>query len=117
MASMPPINNRVMSRRYGQSFHIHVGLLRRFSELAVFDARLYVRVRRVDQPAQACGVCVALPGLSFTWRMNLPVPCNVGFFHGAALPDPAHFLPSKFLSALETWPNPRRSDGYEEHFL
>jgi hypothetical protein len=52
---------------------------------------------------------VALPGLSFTWRMNSPVPCNVGFFHGAALPDPAHFLPSKFLSALETWPNPRRA--------
>ncbi len=31
--------------------HIRVGLLRRFSELTVFDARLYIRVRRVDQPA------------------------------------------------------------------
>jgi hypothetical protein len=31
--------------------HIRVGLSRRFCELAVFDARLYVRVRRVDQPA------------------------------------------------------------------
>jgi hypothetical protein len=61
MASMPPINDRVMSRRYGQSspfdlyatclaVHIRVGLLRRFCELTVFDARLYVRVRRVEQP-------------------------------------------------------------------
>jgi len=24
---------------------------RRFSELAVFDARLYIRVRRIDEPA------------------------------------------------------------------
>src|SRR4029077_4858270 len=26
-------------------------------ELAVFDARLYIRVRRIDEPAQLCGVC------------------------------------------------------------
>ena len=31
--------------------HIRVGLLRRFCELTVFDARLYIRVRRVDHPA------------------------------------------------------------------
>ncbi len=31
--------------------HIRVGLLRGFCELTVFDARLYIRVRRVDQPA------------------------------------------------------------------
>ena len=31
--------------------HIRVGLSRRFSELAVFDARLYIRVRRIDEPA------------------------------------------------------------------
>ena len=30
---------------------------RRFSELAVFYARLYVRVRRLDEPAERCGVC------------------------------------------------------------
>jgi hypothetical protein len=30
---------------------IRVGLPRGFPELAVFDARLYVRVRRVDEPA------------------------------------------------------------------
>src|ERR1700693_2403316 len=29
----------------------------RFSELAVFDARLYIRVRRIDEPTQLCGVC------------------------------------------------------------
>ena len=27
-----------------------------FSELAVFDARLYIRVRRIDEPAERCGV-------------------------------------------------------------
>src|SRR5229473_4446234 len=26
------------------------------TELAVFDARLYIRVRRVDEPAKSCGV-------------------------------------------------------------
>ena len=31
--------------------HIRVDLSRRFSELAVFDARLYIRVRLIDQPA------------------------------------------------------------------
>ena len=29
----------------------------RFSELAMFDARLYIRVRRIDEPAQLCGLC------------------------------------------------------------
>ena len=31
--------------------HIRVDFSRRFSELAVFDARLYIRVRRIDEPA------------------------------------------------------------------
>jgi len=31
--------------------HIRVDLSRRFSELAIFDARLYIRVRRIDEPA------------------------------------------------------------------
>jgi hypothetical protein len=31
--------------------HIHVGRLRCYRELAVFDARLYVRVGRVDEAA------------------------------------------------------------------
>src|ERR1700721_1507293 len=26
-------------------------------ELAVLDARLYIRVRRIDQPAESCGAC------------------------------------------------------------
>jgi len=34
----------------------HLHLPRRFSELAVFDARLYIRVRRIDEPAYRCGV-------------------------------------------------------------
>ena len=37
--------------------HVRVGIPSRFSELAVFDARLYIRVRRIDEPAQLCGVC------------------------------------------------------------
>jgi hypothetical protein len=32
------------------AFHIRVGLSRRFSELAVFDALPYIRVRRIDEP-------------------------------------------------------------------
>jgi hypothetical protein len=31
--------------------HVRDDLQRRFSELAVFDARLYIRVRRIDEPA------------------------------------------------------------------
>ena len=31
--------------------HIRDALPRRFSDLAVFDARLYIRVRRIDEPA------------------------------------------------------------------
>jgi hypothetical protein len=31
--------------------HNRDALPRRFSELAVFDARLYIRVRRIDEPA------------------------------------------------------------------
>jgi hypothetical protein len=31
--------------------HIRDALPRRFSELAMFDARLYIRVRRIDEPA------------------------------------------------------------------
>ena len=34
-----------------------VDLSGRFSELAVFNARLYIRVRRLDEPAERCGVC------------------------------------------------------------
>jgi len=30
----------------------------RFSELAVFNASLYVQVRRLDEPAERCGICV-----------------------------------------------------------
>jgi len=37
--------------------HIRVGLPGSFSELAVFDAHLYILVRRIDEPAQFCGVC------------------------------------------------------------
>jgi hypothetical protein len=36
----------------------HCAMLpRRFSELAVFDARLYMRVRQIDERAWLCGVC------------------------------------------------------------
>ena len=42
---------------------------------AVFDASLDIRVGPLDEPVSAAA-SVAVPGLSFTWRMNLPVPCN-----------------------------------------
>jgi len=41
----------------------------------VFDALLDIRVRRVDEPAERLAF-VDVPGFSFTWRMNVPVPCN-----------------------------------------
>jgi len=34
-----------------------VDLSRRFSKLAVFYARFYLRVRRLDEPSERCGVC------------------------------------------------------------
>jgi HNH endonuclease len=42
------------NRSLGDGSHckcVRVALPRRFSELAVFDARLYIRVRRIDEPA------------------------------------------------------------------
>jgi hypothetical protein len=37
--------------------HIHVVLSACFAELAVLDARLYIRVRRIDELAYRCGAC------------------------------------------------------------
>jgi hypothetical protein len=45
-SSFPPQSNR-----NGNQAVARVGLLRRYCELAVFDARLYIRVRRIDEPA------------------------------------------------------------------
>jgi len=53
-------------------------LSRRFSGLAVFYARFYVRVRRLDEPAEQCGVC----GRS---RSQLHMAHELA----GALPDPA----------------------------
>jgi hypothetical protein len=47
VARRPP----TICMRHYLAVHIRVGLPMRFCELAVFDARLYIRVRRVDQPA------------------------------------------------------------------
>jgi hypothetical protein len=43
--------------------HIRDALPRHFSELAVFDARLYIRVCRIDEPASAAAF-VAVPDLN-----------------------------------------------------
>src|SRR3954451_15748917 len=61
------------------------GSHRRFSELAVFDARLYIRVRRIDEPAQLCCVCCRsrsqlhmaheLAG-AFQQARRIPQPCR-----------------------------------------
>lgn len=34
----------------------------------------------------SAAVFVAVPGLSFTWRMNLPVPCNKPAGSGSEAP-------------------------------
>jgi len=40
-----------------EGWNLRVRLSRRFPELAVFDARLYIRVSRMDKPVERCGVC------------------------------------------------------------
>jgi hypothetical protein len=37
------------------AIHVRIGLSRRASELAVFDARLDILIRRIDEHAQLCG--------------------------------------------------------------
>jgi hypothetical protein len=54
--------------------HIRVGLPGSFSELAVFDARLYILAASMSLLSSA--VFAVVPGLNFTWRMKLPVPCS-----------------------------------------
>ena len=45
------LTNSVQHFLTNLAVHIRVRLPRRFSELAVFDARFYIRVRRIDEPA------------------------------------------------------------------
>jgi hypothetical protein len=47
----PTVGNLMRHIVTDLAVNARVALPRRFSELAVFDARLYIRVRRVDQPA------------------------------------------------------------------
>ncbi len=47
----PTISNTMRHIVTNLAAHIRGALPRRFSELAVFDARLYIRVRRIDEPA------------------------------------------------------------------
>jgi hypothetical protein len=48
-------------RSLGQFLHSRsecmVWISRRFSELAVFYARLDIRVRRIDEPVERCSIC------------------------------------------------------------
>jgi hypothetical protein len=43
--------NTMQHRFTNLAVHIRDALPRRFSELAVFDARLYIRIRCIDEPA------------------------------------------------------------------
>ncbi len=65
--------------------HIRDALPRRFSELAVFDARLYIEYA-ASMSLLSAAAFVAVLGLNFTWRMNLPVPCNKRAGSGSAAP-------------------------------
>jgi hypothetical protein len=52
IGGLPVIRSRsanTIQRSFTNAVHIRVP--RSFSELAVFDARLYIRVRRIDEPA------------------------------------------------------------------
>jgi hypothetical protein len=40
----------------------------------------------VSMSLLSAAVFVAVPGLNFTWRMNLPVPCNKRAGSGSAAP-------------------------------
>ncbi len=52
----PTISKHDATYRYYSDGSIRIGLPRRFSGLAVFDARFYIRVRRINEPSQLCGV-------------------------------------------------------------
>jgi hypothetical protein len=49
--TMTRLCNLFMTQESSLAAHLRVALPRRFSELAVFDARLYIRVRPIDEPA------------------------------------------------------------------
>jgi len=51
LAPCPPtISKHCAIYRTDLTDHIRGALPRRFCELAVFDARLYIRIRRIDEP-------------------------------------------------------------------
>ena len=56
-----------------------------FCELTVFDARLLPEYA-VSISLLSAAAFVAVPGVGFTWRMNLPVPCNKRAGSGNAAP-------------------------------
>ena len=47
----PTLGKHSATHRSHRGTHIRAALPRCFSDLAVFDARLYVPVRRIDEPA------------------------------------------------------------------
>jgi hypothetical protein len=53
--------------------------------ITVFNARFNIQVR-LSMSLLSASAFVADPGLSFTWRMNLPVPCNKRAGSGRAAP-------------------------------
>jgi hypothetical protein len=52
---------------------------------------------------------VPVPGLNFTWRMNLPVPCSqsVGSRSGGAVKEPDVYVCSEYINGSAHLPNTR----------
>jgi hypothetical protein len=51
-----------------------------------FSTRAFMSEYAVSMSLLSDAASVAVPGLSFTWRMNLPVPCNKRVGSGSAAP-------------------------------
>ena len=51
-----------------------------------FSTRSFISEYAVSMSLLSAAAFVAVPGLSFTWRMNLPLPCNKRAGSGSAAP-------------------------------
>jgi hypothetical protein len=85
-ASTPAHRGLVGVIRYGvtnPAAHIRDALPTRFSQLAVFEARLYIEYA-ASMSLLGAAAFAAVPGLNFTRRMNLPAPCSKRAGFGSA---------------------------------
>src|SRR6266478_180028 len=66
--------------------HIHAAASRGVSLSYRFSTRAFISEYAASMSLLSAAAFVAVPGLSFTWRMNLPVPCNKRPGSGSAAP-------------------------------